>query len=277
VTKVQQTGTATLTATEEDITVTGLSLDYEFEKCSMTVLQVEGNPTVTVDDPGSIGEATFSAGALEIYNAKSETVGTASAEGSASASPSGTYQLTPDEGPPTEGGGTTFTSDGEEVEVEEGFAGTGSLYWTFTLPGPTHVKLGPCEVHVQGHITSSESAHIDQFTTTTPCWVYINGVTACEITAKSANTAEPPAGPGPWPLTLTGGGGASIENANFTETLNAECPLGPGFGVSGTLTGEFEGAQIVFENSGHLANGPLNMTQNGLIVLATAKGWLTTH
>src|SRR3954462_15719373 len=42
VAKVQQTGTATLLATEEDFTIAGLVLDYEFEKCAITALKVEG-------------------------------------------------------------------------------------------------------------------------------------------------------------------------------------------------------------------------------------------
>jgi hypothetical protein len=93
VAKVQQTGTATLNATSEDITVNGLVLDYELEKCAIASLKIEGSPTISVTSPESISSASFSAGALEVFNSKGETLGTATAGGSASASPAGTFQL----------------------------------------------------------------------------------------------------------------------------------------------------------------------------------------
>jgi hypothetical protein len=112
VSKVEQTGTATLSATEEDIKASGLVLDYELEKCAITSLRVEGSPTVSVTSPESIKEASFSAGSLEVFNAKGETVGTASAGGSASASPSGTFQL-------VEEPGETHEEKTEREETEE--------------------------------------------------------------------------------------------------------------------------------------------------------------
>jgi hypothetical protein len=93
ITSVEQTGTATLTATKEDITVTGLSLDYKFSSCAITSLRIEGSPTLSVSSPESISSATFSGGGLQIYNAAGEKAGTASAGGSSSVSPSATYQL----------------------------------------------------------------------------------------------------------------------------------------------------------------------------------------
>jgi len=94
VSKVEQTGTATLTTDKKDISVSGLVLDYKFEKCAITSLRVEGNPTLSVASTHSINEATFSAGGLQVYNSGGELTDTATASGSSSVSPSGTFQLT---------------------------------------------------------------------------------------------------------------------------------------------------------------------------------------
>jgi hypothetical protein len=209
VTKVEQTGTATLTATEEDFTIAGLVLDYELEKCAITSLKVEGNPTVSVTSPESIASASFSAGSLEVFNSKGETLNTATAGGSASASPGGTYQLVDSKHKEEtlaheeetahaiatekelEGHGWTYNGavieEGSKVQEEyEGFL-------SFTTPPPAvpiHSTFG-CEVTVVVQVEGTENetghAEVTQFSPTTGTCVGTGVFTNCKLKADSSN------------------------------------------------------------------------------------------
>jgi hypothetical protein len=142
---VEQTGATTLIATEEDITIFDLVLDYKFEGCAITSLRVEGDPTISVDNPEEIGSATFSAGPMQVYNAAGEKLSTASVGGSASASPSATYQLAPVDPHPEE----TETEATEHELATEGCMGGGSA----ESPGLTHegsFLAGPCHESFTG-------------------------------------------------------------------------------------------------------------------------------
>jgi hypothetical protein len=274
VAKVQQTGTATLRASEEDIAVSGLVLDYEFEKCAITELKVEGSPTIAVTSPEAIEEASFSAGSLEVFNSKGETVGTASAGGSASASPSGTFQLV--EVDLDEGEGLSLSDEwhthGEEGKVtitesepdEVKFSGKMSL-------SSGSVRLGPCIVHAEALIWNDPgeetgTGQINSFSYTTPCDVKIGSTTlptaVCQLSAISANTEEP------WHINLGAETSVDIEGWNFTTFYSEGCQKSFGFpaeaGTSGTATGHAENREpeegkhevcIVIENEGDFSGG----------------------
>jgi|GEM_PF-3599203 len=96
---VEKTGTWTLSASEEDISVSGLALDYEFKECSTTSLRVEGEATLAVEQPSAITATAFS-GEPSIYNAAEERLGTAELGGIQAASPPGTFQLVETPKPP---------------------------------------------------------------------------------------------------------------------------------------------------------------------------------
>jgi hypothetical protein len=154
VAKVQQTGTATLNATSEDITVNGLVLDYELEKCAITELKVEGSPTISVTSPEAISSATFSAGSLEVFNSKGETLNTATAGGSASASPAGTFQLV-DNTHAEETAAHAATTHAHETAATEHEATTiEGPVWT-TTDGTISGKEEALAVETEGEITSS--------------------------------------------------------------------------------------------------------------------------
>jgi hypothetical protein len=276
VAKVEQTGTATLTATEEDFTIAGLVLDYELEKCAIPSLKVEGNPTVSVTSPESIASASFSAGSLEVFNSKGETLNTATAGGSASASPSGTYQLVKDE----EFGGHGWTYDGgtieEQVVVSESYEGR----FEFTTPPPAvpvHTTFG-CNVTITVQVTGTEDgtghAEVTTYNPTTSTCTGTGAFTGCVLVNDVANpswtvdinkadTAAEPSFAGD--LTITGPvttintyaagcpvGGSELTFANITATtasnaagiqsISISAKATNGFSVSsGTLQAEAEG------------------------------------
>lgn len=266
ISKVEQTGTATLTATEEDITISGLVIDYKFEKCPITSLRVQGNPTVSVSSPESIASATFG-GSLDVYNAESEKIGTATAGGSPSASPSGTFQLTADakeaeettheaetEAASTEPGltfehleeeagpwwvsegnteeGTTLPSEEEAVAIE----GEGAINNT----SATGLVTGPCETAGSGSVWNDETMGEGQFTSftiVTPCETNIPGCSVITATANASNET-------PWPITLTTTDTIDIYNVTLTNHYaGAGCEAAgvPTFAsMTGTLTGTLE-------------------------------------
>jgi hypothetical protein len=263
VAKVEQTGTATLSATEEDIMVSGLVLDYEFEKCAITNLRVEGSPTISVTSPEAIAEASFSAGSLEVFNSKGETIGTASAGGSASASPSGTFQLEDtgheeetdtevteheattheeettetEDAPLTLSGEDQWLTDGEPVgsstETSVSVEFSGSLSTTL---GP--VQLGPCQVHalvdvwnVDGTVATAE---VTDLTITTHCPI----TSPLPIIPPGCTMANASSQEFPWHLSLNVETKLDIAGANFRNTLSGCAPpLPPEFEIFGTLTG----------------------------------------
>lgn len=92
VSSVEKTGTWSLTATEEDISVSKVVLDYKFKECIVSSLRVEGIATLSVKSPTSIEEVTYG-GELSVYNAAEEKIGMATASGTQSASPAGTFAI----------------------------------------------------------------------------------------------------------------------------------------------------------------------------------------
>ena len=265
VVKVEQTGTATLTATESAIKVSGLALDYEFKECGIVTLRVEGSPTLTPGNPESIAGATFSVGSLEVFNSKAETIGTASAGGEVSASPSGTFQLTEDHGEHEKTTEEAETAHTEATETEE-TAHTEHTEETAETPGgltliegqwridpgeepveahtveltgsisstKAPIRNGPCEVHVQMTIFSEEeggaTAEIESYQITTPapgCQIFINvgGGVYAPVTGCFI-TAMSTAG-FPWHIDVEEGAtGIAITGAYFTNEYNGCGALG---------------------------------------------------
>lgn len=132
---VAKAGTWTLNADDDDISVSGLALDYQFKECAVTSLRLEGSATLSVEDPGAITTAAFG-GKPAIYNSGEEKIGSAELSGSPGASPSGTFQLRPE--PP-------LPSEPISIDSSEGFPAP------FTLSGGS-ATLGGSEV-----ITNCES------------------------------------------------------------------------------------------------------------------------
>jgi hypothetical protein len=230
---VEQTGTATLTATEEDITISGLSLDYKFKECAITSLRVEGNPTVSVSTPEKISSATFSAGSLQLYNAESEKVGTASAGGSASASPSGTFQLV---ATPTQHPGDEWTTNGNVITAPTPVEFTGPLTATGALVS------GPCTVHIEATIDNggpggTGAGVINHVEITTPgegCPTSVTPLNNCRFGDATNTTTTEGA---EWPIAATGEGVVDISNVSFTNHYSAPCAE---LGVPSTMTAEGE-------------------------------------
>lgn len=210
VAKVEQTGTATLSATEADIKVSGLVLDYEFEKCAITSLRVEGSPTLTPSNPESITAATFSAGGLEVFNSKGETLNTASAGGSPTASPGGTFQLA--SSAPVWKHGSTPISSPQELHVE------GEL--SSTVIGGGGLVSGPCEVTFVGeaeNVNGMAHATITGGTIQEECETNVPG---CTIAPTLENF--------PWTATgteITEAPGLEIATPTFTNHYSAGCPV----------------------------------------------------
>ncbi|HSK49694.1 MAG TPA: hypothetical protein VK889_04270 [Solirubrobacterales bacterium] len=282
---VERTGTATLTATESDVAVAGLVLDYKFEKCPITSLRVEGDPTISVNNPEAIGSATFSAGALEIYNAAEEAVGTAEAGGSATASPGGTFQLVEEE--PVEEGESWWTTDpGGEVlpgpENPTTFTGSGELSSTrgFTT--------GPAEVHLHGFLWNGPEhgeGVIDVFEITVPEGGIPTTLPGCTVTGAT-NTTEIGA---EWSLTLETEAESAIEisGITFTNHYSKFCQetykLPATVPVSGEATGTYnnETGCIEFENDEGLAvegtEGTLVFATNGTVCIHEEGGSFTAN
>lgn len=239
VSKVEQTGTATLTTDEKDISVSGLVLDYKFEKCAITSLRVEGSPTLSVASTYSINEATFSAGSLQVYNAEGELAGTATAEGKTSVSPSGTFQIALD---------PVHAKETEETEHQEHTEHTtttpsdlaidpSSLEWLYegsTLNGETNFHIiggqswtisffvsGPCELTIEGVATNENGMARGVVTggnLPPKCQTNVEGCTF-ETTLQGF----------PWSLTateITGEPGVEITGVQFeNHYIGGTCPI----------------------------------------------------
>ena len=281
VVSVEQTGTATLNATEEDFTISGLSLDYKFSSCAVTSLRVAGSPTVSVDDASKIGSATFSAGSLKIFNSSGEETGTASAGGSATASPFGTFQLASD------GAETEATAEEEATETEEtaltpstltlnggqwyiDHEGTETLVGSSTatgdvlsLAGPLKTTnaagtfvSGPCNTTAVVTLWNEKeqaTGEVNSFEIFGPCATSIPG---CTIEEANASVAFP------WHIDVIEDE-VNITGAGFANKYGDGCtgvgiPPGVPLGGTGTATGEFDTEThcVIFEHSGDLT-GPL--------------------
>lgn len=255
VASVESTGTTSLATNEEDISISGLVLDYKFEKCAVSSLRVEGSPTLTVDDASTIGSVTFSGGGLEIYNAGGETTGTGTAGGSASASPSGTFQVAPTPPPPSGPslqGGEWYVSEetiplgkenSTEVEMTGEAAYTGSEGGTRSGPCITHavMKIWNVEVEEEVHAT----AEVTSFTITAPCslfhFIEEEPVSICTIEAAEAKEL-------PWHVSVTGTN-VAIKGAKISLSYSG-CP--PPFNSatitsSGTVTGVMQNTEEEME------------------------------
>jgi hypothetical protein len=250
---VEQTGTATLNATETDFTISGLSLDYKFSACVVTSLRVDGSPTVSLDDPSAIGEVTFGGGALQIYNASGEKTGSAEVGGSAAASPAGTYQVA--EGG---GGGDQWHTDPGEVLIggaSEADHVTLAGNLTFTQGG---LSFGPCataatvELWNEGGVATGEPISVE-IAAGAGCVVSVEGSPVCNIEGFKIGAGH----------LNTSGTAIDLENVFILQHFNEGCPIGEEAGAAGTLTGTWaEGGHcIVFNNSGDLGNpnGPFTV------------------
>ena len=145
---VAKTGTWALNAGAEDISVSGLKIDYEFKECAITSLRLEGDATLSVEYPGAIAAASFG-GEPAIYNAGEEQIGTAELSGTPSASPSGTFQLPLPPEPisidSSEGFPASFTVSGGSVSL----AGSGTATNCESITGSGQInttKAGAVEL-----------------------------------------------------------------------------------------------------------------------------------
>ena len=143
----------------------------------------------------------------------------------------------------------TWTINGQSLTTTPvAFDGTGEMSATTATPLGT-VRLGPCHVEVEGNIWNQPTGHgeVEDFRINAPCPVSVGGKQICTI-------EEAGSGGFPWTIQVQAGTRIDISGANFTDVFNANCPLGPGAGASGTATGTYSNATsgIVFNEDGDM-------------------------
>jgi hypothetical protein len=174
---VEKTGAWSLNANEEDISVSGLALDYEFKECAITSLRLEGNATLSAEEPTAITATSFS-GETAIYNSEEEEIGAAELAGSQSASPPGTFQLRE----------TGLPSEPIWIETAEGFPTSFTVSGETSHPGKILQLI--CE-------SSTGSGQVNTWKTGTAviafhgCKEYFFG-TKCTSTGQSSGTIVTP-------------------------------------------------------------------------------------
>jgi hypothetical protein len=188
VSSVEKTGTWDLGTDGEDISVSNLALDFKFSKCAVTSIKVEGDATLTVDDPTGIESVTFG-GTLSTYNSGGEKTGTAEAGGTQSASPAGTFQL--EETPPCEEsygiGGKWFdmgVSIPKCTEIELPLTGV------FSYDIPELASSFGCVLDMTITAEPGGGAEVSSFETTTSGCEGTGLLAGCVIVADESNSPE---------------------------------------------------------------------------------------
>lgn len=166
---VEKTGTWALNANEEDISVSGFTLDYGFKECAVTSLRLEGGATLSVENPAGITSVTFG-GSPAIYNSEEEKLGDAELAGGQSAAPAGTFQLQYDLPPeaisldPPEGFPTSFTASGGSLTLGNETSSTGceslsgSGQFTTARAGAIALTLSGCKAEGTNCTSPGEEA-----------------------------------------------------------------------------------------------------------------------
>jgi len=214
VSSVEKTGAWILNANEEEITITGLALDYKFKECAIPSLRIEGSATLSPGDPIEIREATFG-GAPSVFNSSEEKVGAAELGGSPSASP-WTYAL--EQQPACEGGGEAKGSPEWVVEgsplaepcVErfKGELGFGTAYGGYQC---TIVAVLAFEPGNNGEATQLN-------TETSSCEGFVGFLEGCELTADSMSGK-------PWDLEASSSQ-ISVSEVNVYYEFDTSCYFG---------------------------------------------------
>lgn len=168
VSKVEKTGTWSLTAGESDIAVSGVDFDIVFKECAITKVRVKGALTLAVSSASSIEAATFS-GDLTAYNASEEEFDEFDASGTQTASPSGTFGIK-EETPPaehaewTKNGATLVTNDVVHLE--------GSFGWSSeTLGGVTCQENTTLTLSLSAGTDSASATQLHDSSPSTDCTV----------------------------------------------------------------------------------------------------------
>lgn len=208
VSSIEKTGTWNLTTNKEDISVTGLVLDYKFKGCAVSSLRVEGDATVSVDDPTEIGETEFG-GTLSVYNAAEEEIGTAESGGTQSASPAGTYAIKDNSGTIVDVTGNVPIPAGKEISL------TGTNVKFDTLGSGT-------SCHTNSTLTmESDTTGRATFTVPTPHTCSTYGLwSGCTLLSA---TAQYPEGASGFQVHATSKTDLTVTDVVITITYNAEC------------------------------------------------------